>query len=68
MATPQQHQRTASVRVDNGAISMHTFGGDPLITADMEKIFEIAVEAEAHQDFETRRYLHGNDALTHPMP
>ena len=47
---------------------MHTFGGDPLITADMEKIFEIAVEAEAHQDFETRRYLHGNDALTHPMP
>ena len=63
-----EDQRTASVRVDDGAISMHASGGDPLSATEMKRIFDLAVEAEAHKDFETRRNLHGNDALAHPMP
>jgi hypothetical protein len=47
---------------------MHASGGDPLSAAEMKRIFDLAVEAEAHKDFETRRTLHGNDALAHPMP
>jgi hypothetical protein len=62
------NQRTALVRVDDGAISMHASGGDPLSAIEMKRIFDLAVEAEAHKDFETRRNLHGNDALDHPMP
>jgi hypothetical protein len=63
-----EDQRTASVRVDDGAISMHASGGDPLSAAEMKRIFDLAIEAEAHKDFETRRTEHGNDALAHPMP
>ncbi|MFT6812940.1 MAG: hypothetical protein ACJASK_001564, partial [Ilumatobacter sp.] len=63
-----EDQRTASVRIDDGAITMHARGGDPLSAAEMKRIFDLAVEAEAHKDFETRRSLHGNDALAHPMP
>jgi hypothetical protein len=63
-----EDQRTASVRVDDGAISMHASGGDPLSAAEMKRIFDLAVEAEAHKDFETRRNLHGNDAPAHPLP
>ena len=63
-----EDQRTASVRVDDGAISMHASGGDPLSAAEMKRIFDLAVEAEAHKDFETRRKLYGNDALAQPMP
>ncbi|MFT5434805.1 MAG: hypothetical protein ACI9OJ_005519, partial [Myxococcota bacterium] len=63
-----EDQRTASVRVNDGAITMHASGGDPLSAAEMKRIFDLAVEAEAHKDFETRRNLHGNNALAHPMP
>ena len=63
-----EDQRTASVRVDDGAVSVHVSGGDPLRSVEMKEIFERAVEAEAHKDFETRRAEHGDDALAHPMP
>jgi hypothetical protein len=62
-----EDQRTASVRVDDGAVSVHASGGDPLRSVEMKEIFERAVEAEAHKDFETRRAEHGDDALAHPM-
>ena len=63
-----EDQRTASVRVDDGAVSVHASGGDPLRSVEMKAIFDRAVEAEAHTDFETRRAEHGDDALAHPMP
>jgi hypothetical protein len=63
-----EDQRTASVRVNDDAITMHARAGDPLSAAEMKRIFDLAVEAEAHKDFETRRSLHGNDARAHPMP
>ena len=63
-----EDQRTASVRVDDGAVSVHASGGDPLRSVEMKEIFEQAVAAEAHKDFETRRAEHGDDALAHPMP
>jgi hypothetical protein len=63
-----EDQRTASVRVDDGAIRVHASGGDPLRSVEMKEIFERAVETEAHKDFETRRGEHGDDALAHPMP
>jgi hypothetical protein len=63
-----EDQRTAAARIDDGAIAMHASGGNPLSAAEMKRIFDLAVEAEAHKDFETRRNLHGNDALAHPMP
>jgi len=47
-----EDQRTASVRIDDGAISMHASGGDPLQSAEIKKVFDLAVEAEAHKDFE----------------
>jgi len=61
-------QRTASVRVDSGAIDLHAFGGDPIRAVEMHTVFERAVQAEAHKDFEARRIEHGDDALAHPMP
>jgi hypothetical protein len=63
-----EDQRTASVRVDDGAVRVHASGGDPLRSVEMKEIFERAVDAEAHKDFETRRAEHGADALAHPMP
>jgi hypothetical protein len=63
-----EDQRTASVRVDDGAVRVHASGGDPLRSVEMKEIFERAVDAEAHKDFETRRAEHGADALVHPMP
>ncbi len=63
-----EDQRTASVRVDDGAIRVHASGGDPLRSVEMKEIFERAVETEAHKDFEARRGEHGDDALAHPMP
>ena len=63
-----EDQRTASVRVDDGAVSVHASGGDPLRSVEMKEIFDRAVAAEAHKDFETRRAEHGDDALAHPMP
>lgn len=62
-----EDQRTASVRVDDGAVSVHASGGDPLRSVEMKEIFDRAVAAEAHKDFETRRAEHGDDALAHPM-
>jgi hypothetical protein len=63
-----EDQRTASVRVDDGGIRVHASGGDPLRSVEMKEIFDRAVEAEAHKDFETRRAGHGDDALAYPMP
>ena len=63
-----EDQRTASVRVDDGAVSVHASGGDPLRSVELKEIFDRAVAAEAHKDFETRRAEHGDDALAHPMP
>jgi hypothetical protein len=62
-----EDQRTASVRVDDGAVSVHASGGDPLRSVEMKEVFDRAVEAEAHKDFETRRGEHGDDALAYPM-
>jgi hypothetical protein len=63
-----EDQRTASVRVDDGAVSVHASGGDPLRSVEMKEIFERAVETEAHKDFDARRAEHGDEALAHPMP
>ena len=60
--------RTATVRDDHGHIEVHASGGDPRAAAEMAKIFELAVEAEAERDFETRRAEFGDDALSHPLP
>ena len=40
-----EDQRAASVRVNDGAISMHASGGDSLSAAGMKRIFHLAVEA-----------------------
>jgi hypothetical protein len=63
-----EDQRTASVRVDDGAVSVHASGGDSLRSVEMKAIFDRAVETEAHKDFDARRAEHGDEALAHPMP
>jgi hypothetical protein len=63
-----EDQRTASVRVDDGAVSVHASGGDPLRSVEMKEVFDRAVEAEAHKDFAARRGEHGDDALAYPLP
>jgi hypothetical protein len=62
-----EDQRTASVRVDNGAVSVHVSGGDPCQSAEMKRIFDLAVEVEARKDFDARRVEFGTDALAHPL-
>ncbi len=58
---------TASVRVDDGAVSVHASGGDPCPSAEMKRIFDLAVEVEARKDFVARRVEFGTDALAHPL-
>lgn len=63
-----EEQRTASVRVTNGAVDVYAAGGDPIAATEMHTIFDRAVEAEVRKDFAARRAEHGDDALAHPMP
>jgi hypothetical protein len=60
--------RTASVAVNNGAVNVHASGGDPLRASEMKAIFDRAVNAEFDKDCDTRRQLHGDDALAYPLP
>jgi hypothetical protein len=64
----QEHERTASVSVANGAVDVHAAGGSPLTAAEMKAIFDAAVEAEFDKDCETRRVEHSEDALAAPLP
>lgn len=68
--TQQFHedQRTASVRDDNGAVTVHASGGDPQAAAEMTQIFELAVQAEFDADCAARRTEHEDDALNYPLP
>jgi len=63
-----EDHRTASVAINNGAVNVHASGGDPLRAAEMKAVFDKAVQAEFDKDCETRRCLHGDDALAHPLP
>lgn len=63
-----EDQRTASVRVEGGAVSIHAAGGDPIQSAEMKRIFDLGVEAQTRKDFDARRAEFGDDALAHPLP
>ncbi len=63
-----EEHRSASVTVTNGAVSVLAHGGDPIAATEMKAIFERAVETEFHRDCDTRRRLHGDDHLAHPLP
>jgi hypothetical protein len=63
-----EDHRTASVAVNNGAVNVHASGGDPLRASEMKAVFDRAVQAEFEKDCETRRQLHGDDALASPLP
>ncbi|NND73549.1 MAG: HNH endonuclease, partial [Ilumatobacter sp.] len=63
-----EEQRTASVTVTNGAVSVHAWGGGPIAATEMKAIFERAVDAEFQRDCDTRREMHGDDHLAHPLP
>jgi hypothetical protein len=60
--------RTASVSINNGAVNVHASGGDPLRASEMKAIFDKAVNTDFEKDCDTRRQLHGNDALNYPLP
>jgi hypothetical protein len=57
----------ASVAVNNGAVNVHTSGGDPIAATEITAVFDRAVEAEVQKDFDTRPNEHGDDALAHPL-
>lgn len=64
----REEQRHASVAVSNGSLELHASGGSPLVAAEIEAVFLLAVQAEFEKDCEQRRREHGDGALAAPLP
>jgi hypothetical protein len=60
--------RTAHVTELGGTLDITATGGSPLTATKMISIFERFVQAEFHNDIETRRTEHGDQADQHPLP
>ncbi len=63
----QEDERFASVAVTNGAVDVRASGGNPLVAAEIDAVFKLAVEAEFDKDCVARRAEFGDDAVAHPL-
>ena len=60
--------RRASVVEVGGTLVVNAHGGDPLVAAQMQAVFDSFVAAEFRRDLEGRRAEHGDAADQHPLP
>ena len=63
-----EDERSASVKVIDGAVEVGASGGGPMAASEMKQIFDRAVDAEFRADCAARRAEFGDAALEHPLP
>ena len=59
--------RNAHVSDVAGSLVVDMSGGDPITTAQFIAVFEAFVDGEYQRDLQTRRELHGDDAVQYPL-
>lgn len=60
--------RRASVVEVGGSLVVSAHGGDPVLAARLQAVFDAFVDAEYRADVTARREAHGDDAALHPLP